>query len=190
MKKKKIIIILFLLFFLGWGSFKVFNLRTEKVIEVDNDSKFTNTDSKNPTSLKLNSEIQKSEGKSIYRNENRGDEEFHVFDEIEKSWLLEMKEIIGSEYFVQYIDLKKNNDEEKMKAYKEHHDYLRQKYGNKFSYNISDDQSEKEKKINQRYLKNLLKIIGPAKFKMYTSAKDQFNEELRRKNKEAIQMEF
>lgn len=190
MKKKKFITIFLLLFILGWISSQVYNLRTEKVIEVDNDSKSTTTDSKNPTSLKLNSEIQKSEGKSIYRNEIRGDEEFHAFDEIEKSWLLETKEIIGSEYFSQYVDLKKNNDEEKMKAYREYHDNLRQKYGNKFSYNISDDQSEKEKKINQRYLKNLLKIIGPAKFKIYTSAKDQFNEELRRKNKEAIQMEF
>jgi uncharacterized protein YgiM (DUF1202 family) len=86
--------------------------------------------------------------------------------------------------------MRDRNEKEKMQAYKEYHNYLRQKYGDKFSYNITDDQSAREKQINQRYLKDLLKLIGPEKFKKYTASKDQFNEEMRRKNKESIQIEF
>jgi hypothetical protein len=67
---------------------------------------------------------------------------------------------------------------------------LRQKEGDKFSYSISNDQSVREKEINQRFLKDLLNLIGPEKFRLYISVKDQFNEEMRRNNKEAIQIEF
>jgi hypothetical protein len=146
-----------------------------------------------PLSLKLNDQSVQarvlSEQVSSKTYEGR-DEHFEEFDQAEQLWVSRVKEIIGKPHFLLYLELKKLNDEEKMLAYKEYHDYLRQKYGEHFSYNISEDQSLREKQINQRYLEKLLKIIGPDTFKSYTEAKDLFNESMRRQDKESIQVEF
>ena len=49
------------------------------------------------------------------------------------------------------------------------------------SYNISEDQSLQESKINQKYLKELLNLVGKEKFAQYIKARDKLNEENRKK---------
>ena len=134
--------------------------------------------------------MKKTEPRNAGKVVETADENFEVFDKIEKEWLTKAQAIVGSDKYQAYLGLREQNDKEKLLAYKEYHDYLRQKYGDKFSYNLSEDQSIREKKINQRYLGELLKLIGPEKFTKYTAEKDQFNEEMRRQKKETIQIEF
>ncbi len=118
------------------------------------------------------------------------DESFIVFDQIEKNWLKNAQEIMGEEKFEVYSEMRNRSEKEKLQAYKEYHDYLRSKYGDKFTYNISEDQSVREKEINQRYLKELVNLLGEEKFKEYTSQKDQFNEKIRRENKTSVLIEY
>ncbi|MDO9182066.1 MAG: hypothetical protein Q7U04_06640 [Bacteriovorax sp.] len=161
---------------------------TIKIVETQSDAIPKNSQANAPASLKVE---QTSLGKPVKINEQKlNDEEFNAFDKLEENWLFAVQEIIGDEKYSQYLEMREKNEKEKLDAYKEYHDSLRQKYGDKFSYNLSDDQSSKEKKINQKYLKDLLKLIGPENFKKYTAIKDQFNEEQRRKNKASIQIEF
>jgi hypothetical protein len=143
-----------------------------------------------PTSVpnvvqKKNKETHKA-GKAVETTENN----FAIYDQMEKKWLDSASLIIGPKTFPIYLEMRERNDKEKMQAYKEYHDYLRFKYGDKYSYNISEDQSIREKKINERYLNDLLKLIGQEKFKAYLKAKDDFNEESRRRSKEAMIIEF
>jgi hypothetical protein len=193
MKKKNLAIILILLIGLGWFAYRaVFHTPLEKVVETDSDTKAVASNTITPPSLKINTPtVGKAPAeKKNYRVRETPDEQFEVFDKLEAAWLLKAQEIIGADQYALYLEMRDRNEKEKMQAYKEYHNYLRQKYGDKFSYNITDDQSAREKQINQRYLKDLLKLIGPEKFKKYTASKDQFNEEMRRKNKESIQIEF
>jgi hypothetical protein len=118
------------------------------------------------------------------------DDEFKAFDEMEKKWLTEVESLFGSFVFQKYLALRSENEKEKSLAYKEYHDYLRKKFGDKFTYNISEDQSVREKQINQRYLKELLILVGSEKFQKYLKARDMLNEENRKNNKEFIQIEF
>jgi uncharacterized short protein YbdD (DUF466 family) len=115
---------------------------------------------------------------------------FESFDQTERKWLAQSKVIIGDQYYQRYLEMRSSNEKEKMAAYQEYHDYLRKKYGDTFTYNISEDQSVREKEINQKYLKELLALIGKEKFQQYISARDKINEENRRGNKEFIQVEF
>ncbi len=126
----------------------------------------------------------------VYEKPDSQDDRFLEFDRQEKNWLNEAKTIIGEKDYPMYVQMREQSEKEKLMAYKEYHDYLRQKFGDKFSYNISEDQSIREKDITKRYLGDLLKIIGEEKFKKYISARDQFNEKMRRENKESIQIEF
>ncbi|MBC7538260.1 MAG: hypothetical protein H7281_05530 [Bacteriovorax sp.] len=195
MKKKVLPIIVVIFMSVGWFIYRALHVPTEKVVETDSDSKVITFDSKLPPSLKINTPASSPtpkapEEKKNYRIRETKDEQFEAFDKLDSAWLYKAKEIIGADKYAQYLEMRNRNDREKMQAYKEYHDYLRQKYGDKFSYNITDDQSIREKQINQRYLKDLLKLIGPDKFKKYTAVKDQFNEEMRRSNKESIQIEF
>lgn len=194
MNKKILFFIIVILSVLGWFIFRSTPVPLEKVVETNNETKVNSSDTKVPPSLKINTQAKvagnKPEENKNYRLKESKDEQFEIFDKLEKEWLTKAQAIIGAEKYSQYLEMRNQNDKEKMQAYKEYHDYLRQKYGDKFSYNISDDQSIREKQINQRYLKDLLKLIGPEKFKIYTATKDQFNEEMRRNNKEAIQIEF
>ncbi len=139
-----------------------------------------------PIKEKLAEKMKTQASKVIESEENN----FDVFDKMEKVWLGKVEAIIGATHYALYLDMRNRNDKEKMQAYKEYHDYLRLKYGDKFSYNISEDQSVREKQINQRYLDELVKLIGDEKFKIYLKSRDQFNEDLRRTRKEAIQIEF
>ena len=194
MKKKIILVIAVLIIIISWFFYTSPKLISEKIVETNNDTKVIAPDSQIPPSLKISNSTalptKDSVEKKNYRIKESKDEKFEAFDKLEKAWLNKAQEIIGAENYPLYVEMRNQNDKEKMQAYKEYHDYLRQKYGDKFSYNITDDQSAREKQINQRYLNNLLKLIGPTKFKNYTSSKDQFNEEMRRNNKESIQIEF
>ena len=109
---------------------------------------------------------------------------------MEKVWLDEVKNIVGPQHFTIYLDMKKNNEKEKLEAYNEFHEYMRNKHGDNFSYNISEDQSVQEKKVNQKYLKELLKVIGQEKFASYIKARDKLNEKYRKQNKIFLQVEF
>lgn len=191
MQKKLLPIFVIILISLGWFIYRAFNVPVEKVVDYDSDAKVVTVDTENPPSLKLNDTSLNSEPVSkVQNNDQVTDDKFVAFDKLEKIWTDKVHEIIGDQKYPIYLEMKRRNDLEKMQAYKEYHEYLRQKYGDKFTYNITDDQSISEKKINQRYLKDLLKLIGPENFKSYISAKDQINEEIRRHNKEAIQIEF
>jgi len=194
-KKSQIVIFSSILVIgLGWLAYQAFHTREIEIIN-ESDPKIQKADSKIPLSLKISEEALKNakehgaitDSQKVVENE---EDNFEVFDRVEKAWLQKVGGIIGEDKYPLYLDMRDRNEKEKMQAYKEYHDYLRQKYGDKFSYNISDDQSIREKKINQRYLKDLLKLIGPEKFKAYTQTKDQLNEEIRRSNKNAIQIEF
>jgi glutamyl-tRNA reductase len=120
------------------------------------------------------------------------DSNFEEYDQMEKNWLEKAENILGKKDFLYYEDLRKRNDEEKMNAYKEFHNYLRQKNGDNFSYHLSEDQSIREKTINTKYTREFIKRIGEEKFKNYLKARDEFNEGLRRKAKEghALIIEF
>lgn len=190
-----VIAILIVIVILSWFIYRVLNSSgTEEVIS-DSNPKVHSIDSKIPPSLKVTApqEQKAMEQGAITGNQKvlgKDDENFEIFDKMEKNWLQKAETIMGPQNYRLYLEMRERNDKEKMQAYKEYHEYLRQKYGDKFSYNISEDQSVREKQINQRYLKELLGVIGPEKFKLYTAAKDQLNEEMRRNNKEAIQIEF
>lgn len=190
-----VIAILLVIVILSWFIYRVLNSSgTEEVIS-DSNPKVHSIDSKIPPSLKVTApqEQKAMEQGAITGNQKvlaKDDENFEIFDKMEKNWLQKAETIMGPQKYGLYLEMRERNDKEKMQAYKEYHEYLRQKYGDKFSYNISEDQSVREKQINQRYLKELLGVIGPEKFKLYTAAKDQLNEEMRRNNKEAIQIEF
>ena len=191
MKKKISLVIVVILALAGWFFFRAQNTPVQKIVEIDSDvkpvvKKVVNTEPNTPPSFKF----KPNEKKINSRTRVTTDEKFEIFDKLEQVWLSKAQEIIGADKYPIYLDMKNRNDKEKMQAYKEYHDYLRQKYGDKFSYNISDDQSIREKEINQKYLSDLLKLIGPEKFTKYTAAKDQLNEEMRKNNKEAIQIEF
>ena len=86
--------------------------------------------------------------------------------------------------------MRDRNDKENMQAYNEYHTHLKEKYGDKFSYNISEDQSKRENEINQIYLRELNALIGDRKFKEYLKTRDKVNEENRKRNKLFIQIEF
>jgi hypothetical protein len=190
-KKKYLFITVAVLIVIGGFIYKAANETTDNIVETDSDKKSGVIDPKIPPSLKTNPMTDPSVEKKNYRvHETAEDEQFVEFDKIENAWLVIAEEIIGADKYAQYVDLRNRNEKEKMQAYKEYHDYLRQKYGDKFTYNITDDQSIREKQINQRYLKELLTLIGPEKFKNYNAAKDELNEEIRRENKESIQIEF
>lgn len=124
--------------------------------------------------------------------ENPQDKNFDEYDKNDKIWLGKVQNVLSRNEFEFYQGLRSNNEEEKMQAYQEFHDYLRQKHGDNFSYNISEDQSIREKQINAKYTQEFLKKIGPDKFKLYLNMRDQFNEEQQRKSKDgnALIIEF
>ncbi len=120
------------------------------------------------------------------------DQNFLEFDKVEAEWLTKMSSLLSENENLFYLDLRTRNDEEKMSAYKEYHEYLRQKHGDNYSYNISEDQTIRERDINTKYAKELLKKIGEQKFKSYLEMKDQFNEKLQKKSPDgnALIIEF
>lgn len=190
MTKKKLaaLAVLIILFIIGWFVYRALNSTPAEVVIDSDPIAPVSANTIAPPSLKVTASKENTSPKT--RTVEVEDENFDAFDKLENNWLEKVNDLIGPEKFSLYLEMKERNDKEKMQAYKEYHDYLRQKYGDKFSYNISEDQSIREKKINQRYLKDLLNLVGPDLFKQYIKALDQFNEEIRRNNKEAITIEF
>ncbi len=195
-KIKKFFPYFLVLLFLGWASYKFFIERKpapEQKMTLDWDQLDATSGSKpeeSPVTLKNNSEGSPQKVREYNSLSKDEDEEFRAFDEMEKKWLSDVKVVIGDEFYAQYLSMREQNEKEKMEAYKEYHDYLRRKHGDNFKYNISEDQSVREKKINQEYLKKLLALIGENKFQAYIKARDKINEDNRRKGKEFIQVEF
>lgn len=192
--KKKYLFFIIVALVLSWPIYRAMNTSKETVVIVESDSSLVKVKNDfTPSSLKINT--NKSLSSTVdQQKEARGrdvpDESFDAFDKVEKNWLNKVQEIIGAENFSRYIKLRDRNEKEKMMAYEKFHDYLRLKHGENFSYNISEDQTAREKEINERYLKELLKLIGNDKFQEYTSAKDEYNEKIRRENKESLIIEF
>jgi hypothetical protein len=202
--KKNVTIILLIAVFIGWFAFRFFNRpgfnpagenKPSLALDWDQLPKETNKESPEPKSLKNETTPPvrlPSEPKSKTYEEMAPDQEekFEIFDKMEKKWLDQVKTIIGPKNYPIYLDMRDQNEKEKAEAYKQYHEYLRQKHGDQFSYKISEDQSTAEKNINQKYLKELVTIIGEQKFAEYLKARDQINEEYRRQNKLFIQIEF
>lgn len=142
-----------------------------------------------PLTLKTEANVKVAPTKKVYETK---DDKFEAFDRMEQAWLKNVQGLLSPKEYLAYEELRNLNEKEKADAYKAYHDYLRSRYGNNFKYNISEDQSIREKKINDKYLKDLLKLIGEDKFKKYLSLKDQYNETLRRdsKTKSFLVIEF
>lgn len=201
MSNKKIPLILVFVVLVSWFVYRATHAPVEQTEVVIDSDTAVGPASNVPATLKVEPTKTTEQGKPeqkgfgpqkvrVYEKHDSQDERFEEFDRQEKSWLSEAKAIIGDQDYPTYLQMREQSEKEKLMAYKEYHDYLRQKYGDKFSYNISEDQSIREKEITIRYLGDLLKMIGDAKFKKYISARDQFNEKMRRENKETIQIEF
>lgn len=178
--------------FTGWFCYKFFVERkapSEAPMTLDWDQLDTSGGkaSKVPSTIKQEDTTSELETSNVKQSD---EEDFHAFDEMEKTWLDSVKVVIGDSFFDRYIEMRERNEKEKMQAYKDYHDFLRKKHGDKFTYNISEDQSVREKEINQRYLKELLAMIGEIKFQQYLKLRDEINEVNRKKNKEFIQVEF
>ena len=178
--------------FVGWFSYKFFVERVptnQAKMTLDWDELDATSGSKPevvPATIK-----QKPETPRVKTDHSEAsDEEFKAFDEMETKWLATVQTLIGPAAYPKYLALREQNEKEKAFAYQEYHDYLRKKFGDKFTYNISEDSSIREKQINQRYLKELLLLLGSAKFQEYLKARDLQNEENRKTNKEFIQVEF
>lgn len=193
-KFKQSIPYLLIAIFTGWFSYKFFvdrKIPSESSMALDWDQ-LDSTSGSAPE--KTPATLRKVDGASNMREYNtltkKDEDEFAEFDLLESSWLVTAESIIGRADYPRYIEMRDANEKEKMIAYQEYHDYLRKKFGDKFEYNISEDQSIQEKKINQRYLKELLALIGNEKFQAYIKARDKINEENRRNNKAFIQIEF
>lgn len=118
------------------------------------------------------------------------EDNFKAFDEMEEKWLKKVESLFTPVEYRNYLEMRKRNEQEKMVAYKEYHDYLRSTQGDAFSYKISEDQTAREKLINQDYLKELLNLVGEEKFKKFVAERDKMNEQLRKEGKEFIQVEF
>ena len=199
-KFKKFIPYLLILLLVGWFSYKFFVERKtpkEQSMQLDWDQLDANSGSKaekEPVTIKTqivdgpNGREQKV--REFTNSTPQDDEQFAAFDEMEKKWLADVHAIVGDQFYPTYFEMRERNEKEKMQAYKEYHDYLRKKHGDNFTYNISEDQSIREKEINKRYLQELMKLIGEEKFKAYIKARDKINEDNRRNKKEFLQVEF
>ncbi len=187
---KKISALLGIILFLGLGYY-YFNQKPSNIITYEELEKIKKQNVK-PTveNVPLTLKTEQNANTTTVDNEapvkkvyETKDDKFEAFDRMEREWLSGVKKLLSPKEYLVYEDLRNLNEKEKAEAYKAYHDYLRAKYGNNFKYNISKDQSIREKKINEKYLKDLLKVIGEEKFKKYLSQKDQYNETLRRESK-------
>lgn len=132
-----------------------------------------------PSTIKVADKGDEGTQNKVYETK---DEKFERFDQMEKEWDVVAKNLFGPKEYLEYVDMKERNEKEKMEAYEAYHDYIRKKYGNNFKYNLSEDQSVREKSINDKYLNSLQKLIGDEKYKAYLKRKEDFNRDLIRKS--------
>lgn len=192
--KKKVLAVVIIASFIGWFSYRFFNRPSmqKPAAETKLTLDWENLDKKPEEPQTLQKKPLRPEQKvRVHETMTPTEEEkFEAYDQMEKKWLGKVKEILESRHYDIYLDMREQNDKEKLEAYKEYHEFLRKKHGDQFSYKISEDQSTREKAINQKYLKELLALIGEQKFAEYLKARDAVNEEYRRNNKPFIQIEF
>lgn len=195
MNKKTILIAMLFVAFFAWFYDRFFNrpgFNTNKnqtqSLQLDwKELDEKSSEPKDPSTLKKNPPPKSREFETMSPSE---EEQFALYDQMEQEWMERMKGLLSPEQFVLYTEMRERCEKEKAAAYKQYHDYLRKKHGDQFSYKISEDQSSAEKKINQKYLKELLKTVGEKQFSAYIKARDEINEKFRRQNKLFIQIEF
>lgn len=182
---------LLIVIYVGWFCMKFFVNREMPKNDpqgIDwSELKETKTTNDDPLTLKVNEE--KESGSSNHELLN-SDEEFKLYDEMETKWLGVTKDLFGEKLYEQYLQLRERNEKEKLSAYEDYHAYLKNKYGDKFSYNISEDQNKREIEINKQFLRELQMLIGDSKYKAYLEARDKINEEYLKDNKLFMQIEF
>jgi hypothetical protein len=194
---KKFLPYFLIVLFLAWAGYRFFITRDiEKAkreghslaLDWDQlDATSGNTVKETPATIKTSAATS---SEKVFKASVAQDEQFEAFDKVEGVWLGRVEKIIGPENFPRYTQMRFSNEKEKLKAYQDYHAFLRKKYGDKFTYNISEDQGIQEKKINQKYLKELRALIGDAKFKAYIKARDEINEQSRKEETNHLQIEF
>lgn len=199
-KFKKIIPVILIVIFIGWFCKKYF---------IDREVPRSQTQELNRYDLEAHEELDEEgedsdalDGHTHGVNETKEekmlkeltDEEAEEIigniEKIEQKWLDQVHTIVGDQNFEQYLKMRQRNEKEKLDAYNQYHEFLRKKYGDKYAYNISEDQSKKEKEINQNFLKEFKMLIGESKFKDYLKAKDEINKEYQKQNELFMEIEF
>lgn len=186
-----------LVLFLAWAGYRFFITRDiQKAKKAGNslaldwdqlDANTGNVVREIPATIKT---LSASSTEKVLKAPIAEDDQFKAFDKVEGVWLGRVEKIIGPVNYPRYNQMRESNEKEKLKAYRDYHAFLRKKYGDKFTYNISEDQGIQEKKINQKYLKELRALIGDDKFKAYIKARDEINEENRKEEANHLQIEF
>lgn len=199
-KFKKIIPVILIVIFIGWFCKKYF---------IDREVPRSQTQELNRYDLEAHDELDEEgedsdalDGHAHGVNETKeekmlkeltdeeAEEIIGKIEKIEQKWLDQVHTIVGDQNFEQYLKMRQRNEKEKLDAYNQYHEFLRKKYGDKYAYNISEDQSKKEKEINQNFLKEFKMLIGESKFKDYLKAKDEINKEYQKQNELFMEIEF
>ena len=199
-KFKKIIPVILIVIFIGWFCKKYF---------IDREVPRSQTQELNRYDLEAHDELDEEgedsdalDGHTHGANETKeekmlkeltdeeAEEIIGKIEKIEQKWLDQVHAIVGDQNFEQYLKMRQRNEKEKLDAYNQYHEFLRKKYGDKYAYNISEDQSKKEKEINQNFLKEFKMLIGEAKFNDYLKAKDEINKEYQKQNELFMDIEF
>lgn len=130
--------------------------------------------------------LKSSTGEDKVLSDEELEELDRYFDQVEKDWDSTMesfflKELaMPPEEFKEYKKLREAYDMDRLEAYQEFHEYMLEKYGEKYTYSPSDDMEKFENKVREQYLEVLRKRIGDDAYKKYLDTLDQFNEKLRR----------
>jgi len=130
--------------------------------------------------------LKSSTGEDKVLSDEELEELDRYFDQVEKDWDTTMESFflkemaMPPEEFKEYKKLREAYDMDRLEAYQEFHEYMLEKYGEKYTYSPSDDMEKFENKVREQYLDVLRKRIGDDTYKKYLDTLDQFNEKLRR----------
>lgn len=201
-KIKKIIPVLFIVLFVGWFCKKFFldrevprsQVQTLEWSDTDIRDEFADT-AQDEDNLDEHGHVHgqkdsKAEQQLKELTDEEAEEIIGKIEKIEQQWLSQVHTIVGDQHFEQYLKMRQRNEKEKLEAYNQYHEFLKKKYGDRYAYNISEDQSKKEKEINQNFLREFKMLIGEAKFKEYLKAKDEINKEYQKQNELFMEIEF
>ncbi|GAB4015028.1 MAG: hypothetical protein Fur0010_13660 [Bdellovibrio sp.] len=139
-----------------------------------------------PMPGQISSHLRSNTGEDRVLSDEELEELDRYFDQVEKDWdqsmeSLFLKELaLPQEEFKEYKKLREAYEMDRLEAYHEFHEYMLEKYGEKYTYSPSDDMEKFENKVREQYLEVLRKRIGDDNFKKYIETMDQFNEKLRR----------
>jgi len=116
----------------------------------------------------------------------------NYFVKVEKDWKNKMRNMImtdfklGSEVFKQYEVLREGLERDKMEAFEEFHSYMRDKYGDNYTYNPTEDEDQFSKKLHEDYADRLRKLLGEENYKRYLEEKERENRRLKDEQDPAI----